>query len=152
MSRQAKERRQRRRELARGSMNPSVTDLAYVEELRSFVATEIPSLHSAAPWTPEQFHSIDEIYRKHLRDPRWFCPHDCGRVVARFGEQCAECVQRGQLGPLRVETVPRSKLRGGCMSWRHDRGNRTATTGSHLTQTRFEPPSPEPPRPILKEQ
>jgi hypothetical protein len=67
MSRAAKERRARRRQLA---IDP-VRELAHVETLRAFVATEIPSLISPEPWTRAQFNAIDEIYQDHLRDPRW---------------------------------------------------------------------------------
>jgi hypothetical protein len=83
------------------------SDSPFTEEaLRAFVAREIPSLNGAGPWTKAQALAIANIYADHEKDPRWYCPHDCGRTVARFGEQCQKCREyHKELAPVDWDSV-----------------------------------------------
>lgn len=82
------------------------TQFHRLEELRAFVAAEIPSLDSRGPWTSEQAKAIERIYQDHLQGRPWFCACDCGHTVARFGEQCPSCLAGfGELGPVDWESI-----------------------------------------------
>ena len=86
----------------RARLNSGIeAELLNVEKIREFVFREIPDLDYWSPWTPDQIRAVARIMIDYERDPRWLCPHDCGRVVPRFGEQCQLClVSHGKLGPV----------------------------------------------------
>ena len=104
MSKQSKRERRRLRKVV--AKTGDLSEFLQLETLRAFVAEEIPSLDSQAPWTREQLKAVASIYLHHQQDPTWRCPHECGRAVARFGEQCPSCrAHQGELGPVDWESI-----------------------------------------------
>lgn len=100
MSQNAKDTRRRLRQLRN---NPDLTEQLYgIETLRAFAVLELPTLDNLwGPWTKEQFNAIAGVYLLYQRERRWLCVHDCGTVVAHFGDQCAECLKHHEeMGPV----------------------------------------------------